>query len=128
MQFTNFYTNLDNVPEGEIVGELHSDIDKYDFPDHEQPEGTKKRETKEVAKKADTDKEDKHMFDSKDQYTILRNKIDKGVVDEHYRKDTFKEKTDLNKTLGNASKTFKKKKKRNDNKRRKVADEEEEEY
>lgn len=75
-------------------------------------------------KASQKDVDDKNdIFDSKDKLTIFRNKIDKGAVDEQYRKEVYKEKADLSKSLGGVSKTFKKKKRRNDNKRRKIADE-----
>ena len=63
------------------------------------------------------------MINQKDQLAIFRNKIDRGTIDEGYRKEAFKEKSDLSKIVGNVSSTFKKRTKANNNKRRKIADE-----
>lgn len=68
------------------------------------------------------------MLNTKDQLVLLRSKIDRGAVDEDYRKTAYKEKSELNKSLAGTSKAFKKQKKRNENKRRKVADEDDDDY
>lgn len=58
--------DIDNVPEGEIIGELHSDEEKYQNGDHEgaDPEQTiqKKRDSKNEVKQQQATKEDKLMI------------------------------------------------------------------
>lgn len=107
---------IDTIPEGQVVGELDSDIDKYSSgsPNHI---STKKRDIKYAAK----DQDDTKMLNTKDQLAILRNKIDKGIVDEGFRKLEFS--TATTKPTGKPA-TFKRKKKATDkNKKRKVLEE-----
>ena len=128
--FLLFYF-IDNIPEGEIIGEMHSDEEKYEYGDNVKEQGNsespqqieKKREIKNDLKKQVANKEDKLMINQKDQFIIFRNKIDQGKVDEEYRKETFKEKSELSKVVGNVPTTFKKRSHNNKNKRRKIADE-----
>ena len=127
--FNKFH--IDKVPEGEIVGELHSDEEKYEWGDHDDnknnPDSSslfeRKRNANTFEKQQEIIKEDTLMINQKDQLAIFRNKIDRGTIDEGYRKEAFKEKSDLSKIVGNVSSTFKKRTKANNNKRRKIADE-----
>jgi hypothetical protein len=108
---------IDVIPEGEIVGELDSDIDKYSSgsPNHER---IKKRDLKSINKEYEND--DNKLLNTKDQLAILRNKIDKGIVDEGFRKLEF---SSISKPSGKLA-TFKKKKKGIvKNKKRKVLEE-----
>jgi len=108
------------LPEGEIVGELHSDIDKYDNPDHTGTGSSMKKRDIKADSKQEVDKDDKSMLSTKDQLALLRKKVDRGVVDENYRKVEFAGNPSLTKSLGKSSKLFKKKKKRDPTKKRKI--------
>lgn len=109
------------IPTGEFRAVFPGDEERYNLPDNVPQE--KRRESKETAKVIQQQNDELAMLDRKDQMTIFRNKIDRGHVDEDNRKDVFKDKAELSKTLGNAPKTFKKKKPaKRKPKRRKIAD------